>query len=282
MKQPFLLTSRSRWTVAFRWCATTVLALAILGLVNAWASEFAIAVSPPRFELKVKPGERSRHVLEITNASAEATPLTIKTADWSLGKDNSVTFFDELQAGSCRPWVAVERRTLTVAGGRPYRFRFEVNVPPDAKPEECRLAIMLEGQQQVTKAQGGVDIPFSARVGVVIYLAIGGAEPILTIAGAEVQTINGKSTPVLLVKNSGTAHGRLGGFLSGTDASKNSLEFTASNSPILAGETRPIALAATRPGDPETAVDVKFPIIVTGKIEWGSGKSQNIEQRFAP
>ncbi|MES2944113.1 MAG: hypothetical protein V4772_14690, partial [Pseudomonadota bacterium] len=78
------------------------------------------------------------------------------------------------------------------------------------------------------------------------------------------------------------AHGRLSGFLSGTDSGKTALEFTAANSPILAGETRPIPLTATRPGDTDTPVDVQFPVTVTGKIEWGKDKTQAIEQRFAP
>ncbi|MES2944114.1 MAG: hypothetical protein V4772_14695, partial [Pseudomonadota bacterium] len=188
-----------------RWLTAMTATALLWGAGNAQASEFALAVSPPRFELQLKPGERNRQVLEITNASAEATPLTIKTADWSLAADNSVTFYDELQPGSCRPWIAIERRELSIAGGRPYRFRFEVSVPADAKPEECRVAIMLEGQEQVTKTAGGVDVPFAARVGVVVYLAVGGAEPNLTITGAEVRSINGKPTPVLMVQNSGKA-----------------------------------------------------------------------------
>lgn len=277
-----LLPKSVRLFALLHYSAAVVLAASLCVLAdNALASEFALAISPPRFELQVKPGERSRSVLEITNASAETTALTVKTADWSLRADNSVTFYDELQPKSCRPWIALERRELSVASGKPYRFRFEVSVPADAKPEECRAAIMLEGQEQVTKAAGGLDIPFSARIGVIVYIAVGGAEPNLSITGAEIQIINGKPTPVLMVRNTGTAHGRLSGFLSGTDASKSALEFTAATSPILAGETRPIPLSATRVGDPDTLVDVKFPVTVTGKLEWGRGKTQVIEQRFA-
>ena len=258
------------------------LAAAALAGPQARASEFAVAASPPRFVLEVKPGERNRQVLEITNASAAATTLAIKTTDWSLAPDNSVTFYEELQPGSCRSWVALERRELTIAGGRPYRFRFEVNVPTDAAATECHLALMLEGQEQISKAEGGPAVPFSARLGVIIYVAVGDAAPRLSVVGARVQTINGMQTPVLDIRNSGTAHGRLGGFLSGTDASKTALEFGPSNLPILPGETRTIALTATRPGDPETAVQVKFPVTVSGKIEWGKGQSQSIVQHFAP
>ena len=267
---------------AMRWCAAAASAIAAACWTPyAGASEFALAASPPRFELQLKAGERSRQVLEITNASATVTTLAVKTADWSLAADNAVTFYDELQAGSCRPWIALERREVSIAGGRPYRFRFEINVPADATPSECHLAIMLEGQEQVSKADRGPAVPFSGRLGVIIYIAVGDAAPKLSVVGARVQTINGMLTPVLAIRNSGAAHGRVGGFLTGTDANKIALEFAPANLPILPGEMSTIALTATRPGDPETAVQVKFPVTVSGKLEWGKGQTENFEQRFA-
>lgn len=273
--------AKPRWRAAALALASTLVAAAGISY-PAQASEFALAVSPPRFELEMKPGERSRQVLEITNASAAASTFAVKTADWTFGMDNQVTFHEELREGSCRPWVAVERRELTVAGGRPYRFRFEVTAPANATPGECRFAIMLEGQEQVSRAESGPAIPFTARLGVVVYVAIGGAAPELSVVGAGVQTINGQPTPVLQVRNSGNAHGRLAGFLSGTDATNTALEFAPGTLPILPGETRTIPLTASKPGDSETAVAVRFPVTVRGKLEWGKGQTQTVEQRFAP
>lgn len=274
----------NRLSQALRLAALTgsTAAALLAGTPPATAAEFALAVSPPRFVLELKPGELSRQVLEITNASPEATPLTTKTADWSLAPDNSVTFLDELQPGSCRPWVALQQRELTAAGGRPTRFRFEVNPPADTPAGECRFAIMLEGQEQFSRAQGGPPVPFSARLAIVVYVAVGGAAPDLAVAGSEVRTLNGKPTPVLLVRNTGNAHGRLSGFLSGADGSGKTLEFTPSSLPILPGETRAVPLNATRPGDTDTEVTVQFPVTVRGKLEWGKGRSQNLDQRFAP
>lgn len=266
-----------------RHCAAGLFCMAmVLAAPCASANEFALGVSPARFELALKPGERSRQVIEISNASAASASLAIKTADWALGMDNSVTFSDDLLPGSCRPWVAIERRELIMASGRPYRFRFEVSVPPDAPTGECRFAILLEGQEQLTRVESGPPIPVTARLGIVAYVAVGGATPELSIAGAGVQAVNGQPTPVLQVRNSGTAHGRIGGFLTGTDASNTALEFSPANTPILPGETRGIALAATRPGDQDTAAKIRFPVTVRGKLEWGKGKTHTIEQHFAP
>jgi hypothetical protein len=245
------------------------------------AAEFALAVSPPRFELQVKPGERLRQILEISNASRDATALTAKTADWRIEPDDSVNFQDDLQPGSCRPWVALERRELSITSGRPFRFRFEVSVPADAPVGECRFAILLEGQEQLGSAVGGPPIPFSARLGVVVYLMIGNAAPDLAVTGSAVRSINGKLTPVVLVRNSGNAHGRLSGFLSGTDSAGRALEFAPSSMPILPGETRAIALNATRPGDTDTVVQPQLPVTIKGTLEWGKGQTAKLEQRFA-
>jgi hypothetical protein len=279
MKRPQFNAPHFKFQFTATWAA---LLIASSTCIPVMASEFALAASPPRFELRLKQGERSRQVLELTNASPTVGSYIVKTADWALAPDNSVTFFDDLQPQSCRPWFAIERRELSIAGGRPYRYRFEINVPSDAPAGECRIAILLEGQEQVSRTEGGPPIPFSARLGVVIYLAIGDALPSLNVERARVQSIDGRLTPVLDIRNNGLAHGRIGGFLKGTDAKNTALEFSPSNMPILPGETRAISLTATRPGDPETTVQVQFPVVVTGTIEWGKGQTQSVEQRFAP
>ena len=82
------------------------LALVVLagaGSSGAYAQGFAALVSPPRFELIAKPGERRREVLEISNAGPLPTKLRLKTADWSFDKNAVVAFDDTLQPGSCRP-----------------------------------------------------------------------------------------------------------------------------------------------------------------------------------
>lgn len=256
--------------------------LAVLGVAaTAAAADFAVAVSPPRFELQMKPGERTRQILEITNSATGPSSFKVKTADWTLAADGSVVFEDALRAGSCRPWVTLERRELTVQSGRPYRFRFEVSPPPDAPAAECRFALLLEGEDQTAKT-GSLAIPYNARLGVIVYVGIGNVVPNIEIIGAAVQNVNGRPTAVLKVRNLGTAHGRLSGFLSGTDAGNTSLEFAPTPSPIMPGESRDIPLTASRPGDPDTPVTARFPVTVRGNLESGSNQSQAMEQRFTP
>jgi hypothetical protein len=258
-----------------------LLAIATFSAVSVGVSAqgFAALVTPPRFELTAKAGERLRQIIEITNGSNQPAKFYLKTADWALDKSAGVTFTDILQSGSCRPWVAIESKEISVSAGGKYRYRFEIALPADAKPGECRFALMLEGDEQTVRNPNGPPVPVAGRVGVIVYLTIGGAEPILEVVGAEVATINGDATPVLQIKNTGSAHGRLTGFLSGTDANGKKLEFTPSNLPILAAETRAISLMVNREGN-ET-LKIGFPITIRGKLEAGD-KSMAFEQRFAP
>ena len=244
-------------------------------------AEFAVAISPPRFELQGKPGEVLRQTMEVTNAAAVPGTYRIRTADWTYAPDGTVDFLDDLAPGSCRPWVALERRELTVRAGRPYRFRFEVTPPPDTPPGECRFAIMVEGQEESAHT-GSLTLPFNARVAVIVYVAVGGAQPELKIAGQVVQMVNNRRVPALRVRNDGTAHGRLGGFLGGADAGGTRLEFTPATLPILPGETRTIPLLPGRPGDPDGDVVLRFPVSVKGRIEWGTSQSQDIDASFGP
>jgi hypothetical protein len=245
---------------------------------SALAQGFAALVSPPRFELSAKPGDKVREVMEITNASAQSAKYRLRTADWTLSENASVAFDDALKPGSCRPWVAIESRQITVSQGGKYRYRFEVSLPADAPAGECRFAILVEGDEQQVQTPGGPAFPISGRLGVIVYVTVGGAEPALEVAGTKVASVNGEDVPVLKVKNTGNAHGRLAGFLSGTDAAGKKIEFTASTLPILPGETRDISLVPYR--DKDEPMKIAYPVTIGGKLEWGSGKSSPFEQVF--
>jgi len=85
--------------------------------------------------------------------------------------------------------------------------------------------------------------------------------------------------PALNVRNVGNAHGRLTGFLNGTDVQGRRIEFAPSTMPILPGESRVITLTASD-GSTETP-DVTFPITISGVLEWGERQRVEINQLFA-
>ena len=252
--------------------------VAILASVaSAQAQGFSALASPPRFEISAAPGTRSRQVVEISNAGVQPAKYRIRTADWSLAPDASVTFYDELRPGSCRPWVSIERPELTLAGGARARFRFEVAPPADAPAAECRFALMIEGDEPAVAHMDLFKIPVRGRLGVIVYAAVGDVAPKLEIVKSGVEWVAAKRVPMLWVTNTGNAHGRLSGFLTGTDAKGRELEFAPSNFPILPGETRALALAAqTGPNEP---TDAALPVTVRGTLEWG-GARVPYEHRF--
>lgn len=250
----------SPWGLVFLGYAT-----AWLGAAPAHAEEFALSVSPPRFELSTQPGQTIRAVAELSNASAFPTELKFSTAEWELTPDGGVVLSNTLKPGSCRPWVAIERRQTTLQAKGQLRYRFEVTPPTDASPIECRFAIVVSGAEAKVSPGENFKFPISGEIAIIVYVAVGEVKPRLRIVKADVVTMNGIQTPVLMVENTGTAHGRLSAFLSGIDAVGRKREFAPSTLPILPGETRRIALDIDEGGDAVEMQDRAAP--PKGKVE---------------
>jgi P pilus assembly chaperone PapD len=262
------------WTVH----APIALLLA-LGAGAAHAQGFAAYISPPRFEVQVEAGQTLRQVVEIQHVGRVRGNYRIYTNDWVFNPDNSVSFSDALAPDSCRPWVAIERRELGIEPGARYRYRFEITPPPGTAARECRFALMVEGLE-TAKVAGQLNFPVGGRIGVIVYASIGSASPRLEITGTRVATVNGQPTALVDVRNSGNAHGRVEGFVNGTDADGQRLELAPANLPILPGETRSLSLAPAV-GDNQVAPTIRFPLEVQGQLESGRERLP-LNARFAP
>ena len=231
------------------------------------AQGFSTLISPPRVETTIKGGQTTRQVLEISQVGPIAGKLRVYTSDWILNVNGGVDFVDELRAGSCRPWVALERRELSVGGNAKVRFRFEITPPADAPLTECRFAIMFEGLDSSAANSGTFTFPVSGRIGVIVYAGMAGTKPELKILGHGISPDAAK-LPTLQIQNNGNAHGRVMGLLSGTDEKGNKLEFTPVSLPILPGETRSIVLNANLEGSTKPEA-INYPVTVKGGLEWG-------------
>jgi len=259
---------------------STLVLVSLVGIVlsaSVQAQGFAALVSPPLFELATKPGKTSRSVIEISNRSTSPGHYLIHTADWTLSPEFSMSFQDELQPGSCRPWVAIERPEVLVPAGGTLRYRFEVTVPADAPAAECRFAVMIEGADPSVAASKGLSLPVTGRIGVIVYMNVGDAAPEIEILGPKIATLNGREVPTLRVHNGGNAHGRITGFLTGTDAKGISYDFMPADFPILPHEERVVFLTPSTPSEEHPTLT--FPVTVKGTLEWGSHKTE-LDQRF--
>ena len=268
---PFLRRFGTVWTFVCLCIGT-----ALSGTSPASAQGFAAYITPPRFEIQATAGTSTRQGFEIQHVGQLKGGYRIYTNDWTFQPDNSVVFSDALAPDSCRPWVAIERRELTLESGARYRFRFEITPPAGTPTRECRFAIMVEGRDP---AKSSVDV--GGRIGVIVYAAVGGAAPVLEIATTRVaKTPDGKTVAMLDVRNSGNAHGRLEGFVNGTDATGQRLELSPADIPVMPGETRSIALVPViEEGKP--APEVRFPLIVKGNLEWGKNRLP-LDASFGP
>jgi hypothetical protein len=251
--------------------ANSILLIVSLVAIEARAEDFAAVVSPPRFELAAKAGTKLRQVIEVTNRSPTPAHYRFHTADFVLGPDYGLTFHDELLPQSCRPWVAIERSLVALPGGGTIRYRFEVQVPPDAPAGECRFAVMIEADEPSMTKAGAVQLPIVGRIGVIVYVTVGDGAPQLEVFGPEVVAQNGQRLPALRVHNSGNVHTRMSGFLTGKDATGRTFDFTPSDLPILPGDVRSVIFTPSSSDTPSPTLT--FPVSIKGTLEWSDQKT---------
>jgi hypothetical protein len=261
-----------------------LLVLALLCASGPAHADFAAAISPPRYELEGAAGQTQRNVLEIAQASAQPGHYRIYTADWTMTASGDLTFDETLASDSCRPWVALERREVTIAAATKLRYRFEVTPPADAPKGECRFALMIESAEPSSVA-GAASFPMSGRIGVIVYVRVGGVQPELRIDGGLTARIDGRDVPALRVTNVGGATGRLVGFVTARDATDHFVDLAPDAIPILPGMTRVVGLMPVppldRPNDAPPRIEA-WPIAVKGQLEIGGlpGSRISLERRF--
>ena len=270
-----------RQGVATAWTAVKVIGLLLLVLAPACsrAQGFAAYVSPPRIEVELLAGETLRQVVELQHGGNQPGQYRFYTNDWTLSADGAVTFSDDLAPDSCRPWVAIERRDLTLSAGARYLYRLEISPPKGTPARECRFALMIEGLDP-TRVTGALSFPVNGRIAVIVYAVVGGAKSTLSVIRQQAVTLNGQLTATLDVVNTGKATGRLEGFVNGTDANGKTLEFSPADTPILPGATRRITLNPVVEVGQASPV-VAFPLRIKGFLEWADQRLI-IDTRFAP
>lgn len=260
-----------------------LLALLLIPSSTFAETRFNISASPPRFILKTKPGKIVRETVRFTNADKVTGTYHLKTADWQLLPNGSVKFHEGAPGKhSCRPWVRIERRVLSIRGNGSKNFRFEMHVPKDASPVECRFALLISPDPKTIKPVrvGKIILPVVGRIAIVVYLRVGKVKPKLKVLGLRKGKLNKQTIPMLLVKNLGTAHGRPSGSLVAKDAKGRKLDLEVDQFPIMPGKSRMVPLKPvewTRKGHKVSTIKLRFPMHIRGKVEWDGG-SVKIDQ----
>jgi hypothetical protein len=252
-------------------------ALALAVSIHVFAQGFAAGISPSRFELEADPGAVIRDTVTILNPSEADAEYLFRTVDWELDDASGIQYIeDTLADGSCRPWVRLERRNVTVRAGASRNYRFEVHVPADATPGLCRFAILIEPTEAYTAriGDGELSLPIVGRYAVISYVTIGDAAAVIENLGVSRIESNGLQLPAITVRNSGTAHDRASGQVTAVDASGTRFSLVPSNFPVLPGRTERLAFLPetdTSGQSPITAQrQLQYPVRLNGRIEFGS------------
>ena len=257
------------------WCSlVAAMLLSVLAAPGARASGFAAAASPSRFELEAKPGDVLSRTLDLQHIGSEGTEYVIRSADWILTEEKGLEFFDALQPGSCRPWLRLERRAVRLEPRIRRKLRFEVHVPADAPVGECRLAILVENYDQRAIPlikDSPIQLPLTGRLGVIVYVAVGGAQPKISLVSVAMGEDNGERVPMVTVRNDGNAHGRLEGALRGTDADGKTVFFPVSTLPVLPGQTRRLPLLPAENLTTKKKPGLRYPVTLSGRLDWDNG-----------
>jgi len=247
------------------------------------AAGFAAAISPSKFELRASAGDVLRDTLTIINPTMEIGEFQLRTADWDLTESNGVEFSeDTLTEGSCRPWVRLERKTLSIRPGEQKRYRFEVHVPEDAPAGLCRFAILIEPAKpaQARIGDGQITVPVVGRYAVVTYVTIGDAHARIEYLGLGTQLVAEQPLPTLTLRNTGNSHDRAFGQVMATDAADQRVALIPSNFPVLPGHTEQILLSPdTRSGATGRDIRFTYPLTLKGRIEIG-GETFRIDETF--
>jgi fimbrial chaperone protein len=255
-------------------------AIGVLGALSAalpaQAQSFEVAISPSRFEVTGRPGGRIGQSLNIFNVGPTPTQVQVRTLDWHFSDQGVISYYEDLQPGSCRPWVTLERKVVSVPARSRANFRFQVDVPPDAPRGECRFMLGVEGVEpahsvQLPGAAGTqLSLPVSGRIAVAVYVMVGGAQPKLEIKQMGVMQVEGQPRAVVTVANTGDAHGRLEGSLEATDSKGQKFELLPEGTPVLPGQTRTLPFhVKAEPNRPAPAI--AFPVKAEGQLDWDHG-----------
>jgi hypothetical protein len=265
----------------YLWLSCVIAVLNALVLADdAESGVFDVSISPPRIEQRAKPGKIARNTITVTNFANEPGHYLVKTADWGLTKEGRVTFNEGApNEGSCRPWVRIERRKLTVPAGATKSYRFEVHVPAGVEADECRFALLLSADPGTVDPVGleGIRIPVVGRVAVIVYVTVGKARAELKLRGLEMRERQGKTVPVVILENTGNAHGRPAGDVTAIDRTGRKTILAVEQFPVLPGETRAIALLPVDQSNQRgqaSPFELKTPLTIRGTIQWDGGSAK--------
>lgn len=251
---------------------------------TAVAQGFSAGIAPSKFELAAKPGDVIRDTVLIMNAGNKSAGFSLRTSDWDITDNQGLEYSeDDLTEGSCRPWVRLERRDLTIRPSGQKRYRFEIHVPEDAPVGLCKFALLIEPAAPAVATLSGdqpISFPVLGRYAVIVYVTIGDAKANIEYEGLGRGEMSGLSLPALKLHNSGNTYDRVFGRISATDAAGERFVLIPSTFPVLPDHSEEILLVPEAAENGQAAeVAMQYPLQLKGTFEIG-GQQFSVEEQF--
>jgi len=250
----------------------------------AGAQGFSAGIAPSKFELRAKPGDVIRDTLLIMNAGDKSAGYSIRTADWNITDSQGLEYIEpDLAPGSCRPWVKLERRDLTIRPSGQKRYRFEIHVPEDTPAGLCKFALLIEPAAAAMASTGGdqpIRFPVLGRYAVIVYVTVGDAKAKVEFAGLGSGEMGGLKLPALKLHNSGNTFDRVFGRITATDALGERFVLVASSFPVLPDRSEEILLIPENAENRQAPkVVMQYPLQLKGMFEIG-GERFSVDEQF--
>lgn len=189
----------------FVFCVGTV----ALGTVPAGSQGFALAVTPAKLEMEMKPGSAYNLPITIHNDGAGATHIQAAMIDFGLTKNGDYIFENVgKRPYSLMRYASINPREFDLGGGMTQQVRLSLDIPD--KPLTGEYAGIVMFQTRPVRRAGAV--AFSARVTTKVYMTIPGTAH-MDGAVVKMDAAEGPAGQIyrVLFKNTGNTHVYLSG-----------------------------------------------------------------------
>ncbi len=246
----------------------TVFRLAILLVTTLWtmqamAQEWAVRIEPETIKLAGDEGDVLEAEFALINTDDWPAQANLVAVNWKYDQSGRRVFGSEVKvANDCRHWWNKSVVELQLRPSVAELYRLEIIIPDDTEEMECHFAV------EAVPVSG--DGRFASRY-LVIYVNAEGAEPELEFNSLVMgKDAAGNKQPMVVIKNTGTAHSKLYGLLEGEDEEGQDLDVVVRSTEILAGETRAIPLLISKEGGGEAWWST--PLEIDGSLNWDGGE----------
>ncbi|MFH0859403.1 MAG: hypothetical protein ABH876_01335 [Patescibacteria group bacterium] len=111
------------------------------------AKGISVFVSPPVFEIELKPGENYRDEIYLLNKSELALPIESQVVNFStFGETGSMNFDSEEEDISINPreWIKIEKPNFILEPNQSEKIKFEISLPENVEPGGHYATILFE------------------------------------------------------------------------------------------------------------------------------------------